>query len=426
MQTEPSGRVRKASAAIATDPAPPASTGSWFARWASVAAESVLRRVFHPMAPALERFGMIHPTVHPEDEFALREQEPGAGDFADAMLQRDLGQRRDPEDERSLVEPTDLDHVPELEFVVDEPFYIAKGIVTTLYGLGGVGKTSFAAALAASIALGRPFLGASLREGRVFYGEFEGAGQLLARTTKKVAAALEQDVPGAAQALKANFVQRHYTAKEKADWRYARGMIPALIRQLGDDYDVVILDSYEGATMGDSNDAHDAAEMMQLFAQLASETNTAVILIDHAPKHNPTSVFGSTKKTDFARVVIHIAAQDGSDGHRLTLKSAKCNVAPEPSFPRIKRQETEGTLRFVQDTGFTVKIGEEHDSILRDRTQRQIKEATKHGASSRTEIYEHIRDEEGYTSIDGPRKRVHRLGLEPDLPARQHGKRREG
>lgn len=338
----------------------------WLRGQIDAATTFVLSRAFYAMAPSLERYGVIFPAVDPEEGFVLSEKGRLEADALIAMRDQELALEDSTAGEASLVEPTDLDHVPDLEFVVDAPFHIAKGTVTTLYGLGGVGKTSFAAALAAHISLGRPFLGASLRQGRVFYGEFEGAGQLLARATKKTFAALEDDQPGAAEVLKANFKQKHYTAKEKSDWRYARGMIPALIRQLGHDYDVVILDSYEGATMGDSNDPHEAAEMMQLFSQLAAETNTAVILVDHAPKHNPNSVFGSTKKTDFARVVIHISAQDGSDGRRLTLKSTKCNVAPKPVFPPVERQETDDALRFVEATTLTFNFSQASTSGERD------------------------------------------------------------
>jgi RecA/RadA recombinase len=422
--TGPLGRLPKEDQLPSTEQDQAQATHGRLRSWASAVAESVLGRAFYVAAPILERSGIIFPAVHPEDGFALSAKGRHKADVLIAMREYELSQGHSNTLESSLVEPTDLDHVPDLEFVVEAPFHIAKGTVTTLYGLGGVGKTSFAAALAAHIALGRPFLGARLRQGRVFYGEFEGAGQLLARTTKKIIAALEQDHPGAAEALKSTFVQKHYTAKEKADWRYARGMIPALIRQLGKDYDVVILDSYEGATMGDSNDAQEAAEMMQLFAQLAAETNTAVILIDHAPKHNPTSVFGSTKKTDFARVVIHISTEGGSDGRRLVLKSAKCNVAPKPVFRPVERKESDDALRFVEATTITMSIGATGAAAQHERTKRQIEAAIERGAKTRSEIYEDIQIEDGYKSSDGPRKRVKRLGLQHMLPEQQHGQKR--
>mgnify|MGYP000270448096 CR=1 FL=1 len=386
--------------------------------------DSILNRARRALANALG-FGIAFPRVDDADRSAVARRTPhGTGH---RFTTRDHERRADRplQSEASLVEPTDPDRIPPLEFVGGAPFHIAKGTVTTIYGLGGVGKTSFAAALGTSIAVGRDFLGASVRQGRVFYGEFEGAGQLLARSTRKLKVALEQDEPGSGDVLKSNFVQRHYTAKEKADWGYARGMIPAISRQLGNDFDVVILDSYEGTTMGDSNDAREAAEMMQLFLQLAAETNTAVVVIDHAPKHNPSSVFGSTKKTDFARVVIHIAAQDGGDGHYLTLRSAKCNVAPKPEFPRVERQETDDALRFVQHTSFTVSFGQARDPSTRDRTERQIHDAITSGAKNRTQIYEFIQIEEGLKSIDTARKRVKEHGFIDLLPPEQRGHKRE-
>lgn len=322
-----------------------------------------------------------------------------------------------------LVEPTDLALIPPLDFVVGAPFHIARGTVSTLFGLGGVGKSSLAVALGAHIALGKDFLGATTAKGRVFYGEFEGAGQLLARATRKVFAALEEDSPGSAKRLERDFKQKHYTAQEKASWDYARGMVPALIQQLGRNYDVVFFDSYEAATMSDSNDSQAAAELMMLFARLAVETNTAVILIDHAPKHNKASVFGSTKKTDFARVVVNIEAAEAAGSNMLNLHSAKCNVAPKPTFPRVERLETEGTLRFIPVTGFAVDLSGVTEKAV-GRLEHLIREARGNGAATRMAVYDYVHVAEELASPEAARKRVARARLQHLLPESQSGRRR--
>lgn len=327
------------------------------------------------------------------------------------------------DDGRSLVQPTDPDSVPPLDFVVGAPFHIARGMVTILYGSGGAGKSSFAAALGAHIAAGRSFLGAPVTKGRVFYGEFEGADQLLVRIQAKTEAAVEEDSPGAKETLRRDFKQRHYTPEEKARWGYAKGMIPALIKHLGHDYDVIIVDSFEAATMGDSVDAQFATKMMMQFTQLARETNTAVILIDHSSKTNAGSVYGSTKKTDFARVVIKIEADNRSVGHYLTLTSAKCNVAPKPKFPPVERVETDTTLEFRERRGMRVNISGLADAA-HDRTAELIKDAQRQGAETRKQVYEYIQLEDCLSSPDAARKRVARADLQHLLPPAQHGRRK--
>src|SRR6056297_1980005 len=109
----------------------------WLRGQIDVATTFVLSRAFYAMAPSLERCGVIFPAVDPDDTFTLSDEGRLEADLLIAMREQELALEGSAAGEASLVEPTDLDHVPDLEFVVDAPFHIAKGTVTTLYGLGG-------------------------------------------------------------------------------------------------------------------------------------------------------------------------------------------------------------------------------------------------------------------------------------------------
>lgn len=215
--------------------------------------------------------------------------------------------------------------------------------------------------------------------------------------------------------LARDFHQRHYEASEKDMWGHIAGMAKSLAKRLRGKYDVIIVDSYEAATMGDSLDPQQAARNMLFFTQLASESNCAVIVVDHSPKGVRDTVYGSAKKTDFARVVIGIDYASSDEAGQLKLTSRKCNVAARPTFPMVDRVETEDTLRFATARTVTFHFGADENANAA-ALERHIDDALRAGAKTNIEVQQHVQLALDLSSVEAARKRIDRAGLADRLP----------
>ena len=283
---------------------------------------------------------------------------------------------------------TNPDEVEEVDLLIEAPFYVPRGMVSMLYGPGGTSKSSLAAALGVHLALGQPFLGGRVQRSRVYYAEFEGAGQVFASAFRRIQAAFEQGCPGAARQIKKGFHQKHFTPEEKHALGGFQGILDALAVYTSGSYDVYVFDSFQALTLIDSNDGQLVAEVMFALRRFAQKTNAAVLVIDHTPKGNQQTAYGSAKKRDFSTHAVNIT-NDG-DG-RIRLRSDKCNVGRMHEFPVLERVHQEDTLRF-RTSGFCVRIGAEPTTgkPLPGRLTALIHAARNAGVSTRTAQYEWI------------------------------------
>jgi hypothetical protein len=287
---------------------------------------------------------------------------------------------------------TDPDEVEEVDFIIGAPFYLPRGMITLLFGAGGTSKSSLAAEIGAHLVLGKPFLGGPVQMTRVYYAELEDAGQIFASSYRKIRTAHEQLAPGAGCVIDQGFHQRHFLPEEQELLGGHSGLLEALKANTRGQFDVYIFDSFEALARIDSNDGQLVRDVMFRLRAFAREMNAAVLLIDHTPKGNPHTPYGSAKKRDFSAHVVNIT-NTGPSG-TITLRSEKCNVGPLPEFPPLQRLEDDSTLRF-RPAGMIVKFGTTPSATRPSnaRLSELIEAAKASGAANRTKVYEAIAQE---------------------------------
>lgn len=164
-----------------------------------------------------------------------------------------------------------------LVFLVDG--ILAKGHLAMLGGRPKSGKTWLLLQLAQAVDTGRPFLGRTTRRGRVLYVALEDGERRISQRCR-----LLKWQPEQAAVL--------FTIA-RIDGDMGAGPGVAQLAQLAADFDLIIVDTLIAALSGRANENDNAqmGEIMNALAQIAHDSDTAVLLNHHTGKGIAEDVF---------------------------------------------------------------------------------------------------------------------------------------
>ena len=196
--------------------------------------------------------------------------------------------------------------------------------VTLLGGHGGIGKTTLALTLGAHVVCGRDWAGLPAAKQRVLYLSMEDPGRLIKARLRNIATAyalpfdwLEEAMDirdgtfsDCTLAIEANdFGTRHLVPTA------AMGELQALLTLV--EYGLVIVDNASDGFAGDENNRRQVRQFMRWLANIARDTDVAILLLVHIDKHAAkhggagNSYSGSTAWHNTARSRLALIDRDG-------------------------------------------------------------------------------------------------------------------
>lgn len=173
--------------------------------------------------------------------------------------------------------------------------------VTILYGDGGVGKSTLALAVAASVALGEPFMGLPTIKGRPLYLDYETSARQQARRLRLLACGME------------------WTGTPDVLYKNLNVPLPDLgpeLRRLCDAEGVgmVVLDSLAYAGGG-----HPEADPTLAVFRVLNSLRRPVLALAHVPKADSGKPYGSVFVWNAARSVAEVKKQQEAGETSLTI-----------------------------------------------------------------------------------------------------------
>lgn len=209
--------------------------------------------------------------------------------------------------------------------LIGAPFSIPLGFVAAIGGLGGTGKSTLAARLAISVALGVDFLGAKVDQGNAVYLDFELDASVTIPRFKALCRGL--DVPP--EALKGRLEYKSLTADGV--------LFPGILADLEVTLEtlkpkLVIIDAYQAAFGGDATDRERVPENIKTLVGVASRHGCTVLYLDHKSKDqkgfSSSTLYGSVYKQNFARMVALLSETDSGILKYQTVKANFSAKAP--------------------------------------------------------------------------------------------------
>ena len=191
------------------------------------------------------------------------------------------------------------DHKGPPEFVIDG--YVPRGIMTTLYGRDGLGKSTLTMLLAIQLAVGRSALFAAPKAPqRVLYISPEDPERAVIDRFQRIVKMLDLtdeefelveqnfDMP---DMTGADITVMKFDREGEASPRMFSNQLQARLET--DNLDLVILDPISDVYSDNENDFTKVAAMMRHLNQLAMASDTAIMLIGHPAKDEASTYGGS-------------------------------------------------------------------------------------------------------------------------------------
>jgi archaellum biogenesis ATPase FlaH len=216
------------------------------------------------------------------------------------------------------------DHKGPPEFVIDE--YVPRGIMTTLYGRDGLGKSTLTVLLAIQLAVGRSaLLAAPKAPQRVLYISPEDPERAVIDRFQRIIKMLDLtdeefklveqnfDMP---DMTGADITVMKFDREGEASPRMFSNQLQARFET--NDLDLVILDPISDVYSDNENDFTKVAAMMRHLNQLAMANDTAIMLIGH-PAKDEASTYGGSR------------AWSSKSRSRLLLQKAGSDAVPKLS-----------------------------------------------------------------------------------------------
>jgi RecA-family ATPase len=216
------------------------------------------------------------------------------------------------------------DHKGPPEFVIDG--YVPRGIMTTLYGRDGLGKSTLTVLLAIQLAVGRSaLLAAPKGPQRVLYISPEDPERAVIDRFQRIVKMLDL-TDEEFELVEQNFDMPDMTGADITVMKFDREgeASPKMFsnqlhaRLETDDLDLVILDPISDVYSDNENDFTKVAAMMRHLNQLAMANDTAIMLIGH-PAKDEASTYGGSR------------AWSSKSRSRLLLQKAGSDAVPKLS-----------------------------------------------------------------------------------------------
>jgi len=224
------------------------------------------------------------------------------------------------------------DHEGPPEFVING--YIPRGIMTTLYGRDGLGKSTLTVLLGIQLAVGRSaLLAAPKAPQRVLYISPEDPERAVIDRVKRIAGMLDL-TDEEWELVEQNFKMPPMTGADITVMKFDRegeGAPRKFAEQLRerletDNLDLVILDPISDVYSDNENDFSKVAAMMRHLNQLAMATDTAIMLIGHPAKDEASTYGGSRAWSSKSRS--RLLLQQAGSGRFPTLSQQKSSYGP--------------------------------------------------------------------------------------------------
>jgi archaellum biogenesis ATPase FlaH len=219
------------------------------------------------------------------------------------------------------------DHKGPPEFVIDG--YVPRGIMTTLYGRDGLGKSTLTVLLAIQLAAGRSaLLAAPKAPQRVPYISPEDPERAVIDRFQRIVKMLDL-TDEEFELVEQNFDMPDMTGADITVMKFDREgeASPKMFsnqlhaRLETDDLDLVILDPISDVYSDNENDFTKVAAMMRHLSQLAMANDTAIMLIGH-PAKDEASTYGGSR------------AWSSKSRSRLLLQKAGSDAVPKLSHQK--------------------------------------------------------------------------------------------
>ena len=210
---------------------------------------------------------------------------------------------------------------PEQEFLVNG--LIPQGVAGLFNGKGGVGKTTLAMQLGASVATGTHFMGRAVREGSVLMFLSEDNDRVVSRRLHRIKEPMSEALRSK---MEQNLKVLPRPATDLPFFDYGRSFREPTttlhfdnffkMAQELDDLRLVVIDSYSRVNRLDEIQPSNASFTIRWIEALAEETGATVLMIHHPPKSGSSSARGSGALLDSTRFSATLSAPGKVSGSK--------------------------------------------------------------------------------------------------------------
>lgn len=240
----------------------------------------------------------------------------------------------------SLIEP------PPRDWLVDG--LIPMGCVTLLIGDGGLGKGTLMLQLGVAVTAGGDWLGRPVRAGRALIIQAEDDEDEIGRRLRSIACASEANLTDDLETISQDHLPDSLALFREVDGRLAPTRLFEWIEQRIREVQpaLFVLDPLADFFEGDHNARAEVTRFVRRLAQLARQTGTAIVLIDHPSVEGMRSGRGTSGSTGWS-LKVRSRLYLSKDKNGLCLDHRKTNYGP--MSPPIRLHYDRG--RFAVEDG---------------------------------------------------------------------------
>jgi len=232
-----------------------------------------------------------------------------------------------------------------VEWVAKE--MIPRGSVTSLYGVGSIGKSMLAMQLAECIATGQPFMGIDVMTGTVLTLMHEDDEDEQTRRIHRLGGSAERVLSVADDGDEAGPCMMRFDLRGRPQWTEAGERFEATVaehRPL-----LSILDPIALIYGGNENDRTQVSAFAHRLKWICAKYRTTILLIGHPAKAEGSEFSGSTAWDTAVRSRLILKKKENTEREYL-LQRPKSNYAPRDSEGLHLIQKIDGTFDLADST----------------------------------------------------------------------------